>query len=411
MTEQLQNIEAKWSTLKKVSFLFMLFYTLIFVLISIPDALIFWTGKNILGIQDLQMFPDNGGGDTTFDYVTRFVQISICLILCMIVFTIDRKRDNYIKLQYWLFLVIRYQLAFFMLEYGFAKVFKTQFPYPNLARLTEPYGDSSPMGLLWTFMGYSTGFNIFIGAAEMIGGFLLLFRRTITLGSIITLVVMFNVALLNMFYDVAVKIFSIELVLFSIVLLSPDIKKLYQFFILKKEVSLTNFYSPTLPKWMNISRILIKTVVISYAMIYGVFHYYEEMMESSDRASKPPLYGVYKTELFIINKDTLSPFVTDSTRWEELIIDKRRGRIKSTNEKLTSITLKVDTLQKSIAIKLRNDTSKTYNFVYADSQNYLNLKGNWNKDSLTIKFKKIPVDKFLLVNRGFHWINEFPLNK
>jgi hypothetical protein len=39
-------------------------------------------------------------------------------------------------------------------------------------RLLKPYGESSPMGLLWTFMGYSTGYNLFTGGAEALGGLL-----------------------------------------------------------------------------------------------------------------------------------------------------------------------------------------------------------------------------------------------
>jgi hypothetical protein len=40
-----------------------------------------------------------------------------------------------------------------MLVYGFIKVFPTQFHLPGPGRLVQPYGDSSPMALLWTFMG------------------------------------------------------------------------------------------------------------------------------------------------------------------------------------------------------------------------------------------------------------------
>jgi 4-amino-4-deoxy-L-arabinose transferase-like glycosyltransferase len=42
-----------------------------------------------------------------------------------------------------------------LLGYGFAKVFPLQFAQPSAFRLGQQLGDMSPMGLLWTFMGFS----------------------------------------------------------------------------------------------------------------------------------------------------------------------------------------------------------------------------------------------------------------
>ena len=57
-------------------------------------------------------------------------------------------------------------------------------PSPSIESLRETYGASSPMRLLWTFMGVSAGYRIFSGLAEALPGFLLLFRRTSTVGGL-----------------------------------------------------------------------------------------------------------------------------------------------------------------------------------------------------------------------------------
>ncbi len=405
---QLPNNSENWSTLKRVSFLFVLFYTAFFIVIPVPEALVLWVGNSVFGIENLQTNYDNGGGDTTFDYVYHFVQLIVCFLLALVALFAIPKRVNYTTLKYWTFVALRYELAFLMMEYGFAKVFKTQFPFPNLARLTEPYGESSPMGLLWAFMGYSTGYNIFIGMAEILGGFLLFWRRTATFGAVLTFSVMLNVALLNMFYDVAVKIFSIQLVFFSLVLLAPNFKRMFDFFFMRRESSLVEIPLPTFPKWMNLTRQIGKHALIALLMIYNILHYYEEMTQTNENASRPPLYGVYKTELFVLNNDTLS--LSDSTRWNELIIDKLRGRIRCNGDKRLPVTLKVDTLKRQLKIT-RSTDNWTDIFMYTDSPECLCLKGKLKNDSVSIRFQKIAVDNFLLVNRGFHWINEFPLNR
>jgi len=68
------------------------------------------------------------------------------------------------------------------------------------------------MGLLWTFMAASKGYQIFTGAAEVLGGILLLWKRTTTLGALTVFGVMANVMALNFFYDVPVKLLSTHLV-------------------------------------------------------------------------------------------------------------------------------------------------------------------------------------------------------
>ena len=73
-------------------------------------------------------------------------------------------------------------LSVTLFGYGFAKVFPQQFGPPGPFKLIEPYGEFSPMGVLWSFMGASIPYVIFSGACEVAGGALVLFRRTTLLG-------------------------------------------------------------------------------------------------------------------------------------------------------------------------------------------------------------------------------------
>ena len=59
---------------------------------------------------------------------------------------------------------MRFVLASALFGYGINKVFALQFPEPGLQRLTQDYGDSSPMGLMWTFMGASAPYTMFAGS-------------------------------------------------------------------------------------------------------------------------------------------------------------------------------------------------------------------------------------------------------
>ena len=58
------------------------------------------------------------------------------------------------------------------------------------------------------------------------------------------------------------------------------------------------------------------------------------------------------------------------------------------------------------------DTTKKANLSYSFAgKDDLLLAGRWMGDSIRVNLKKYDTDKLLLVNRGFHFINERPLNK
>ncbi|HEU4418513.1 MAG TPA: hypothetical protein VFT55_06210, partial [Planctomycetota bacterium] len=39
------------------------------------------------------------------------------------------------------------------------------------------------------------------------------------------------------------------------------------------------------------------------------------------------------------------------------------------------------------------------------------LEGTYNGAAITVRLRKLPVDSFLLRNRDFHWISEYPFNR
>lgn len=117
-----------------------------------------WFAENFLALSYPITIFSNGSGDTTYDYV-----VLLCIFLtafggCLIWSLIDRKRLQYDQLFYILTVLIRFYVGLMLIQYGLGKVVKIQFPFPDLNRLTSTYGESTPMGLAWTFMGFSKGY-------------------------------------------------------------------------------------------------------------------------------------------------------------------------------------------------------------------------------------------------------------
>lgn len=377
------------------------------------DVLVPWAGKYILHVGYPITIKPNGSGDTTYNYVQLFLIAVLAIIAAIIWSAFDRKRKSYDLLLYWITVYVRYYLAFTMMSYGFYKIIKTQFPFP-FYNLNETYGESSPMGLLWNFMGYSTAYNMFTGLAEAIGGFLLLFRKTVTFGALMSITVLSNIVALNFCFDVPVKIYSGNLLLMAIFIAVPDIQRVINFFFRNRAVPAVNI-QPKFPKrWMKITWVAVKFLLIAVVIYTTITQVWGGYTSYGDKAiQKAPMFGIYNVERFVRNHDTLLPLTTDTSQWKDVNISYAGyATIKMMNDSVKGYSFTPDTTKRTIEIFIYSDTAhkSTLHYKLSDSAHYI-LNGKLKDDSVYIVMKKVDLNKLRLINRGFHWINEYPYNR
>lgn len=182
-------------------------------------------GKHGLGIErSLAPFP-TGSGDTTRDWVAFVAMLALALLLTTVWSFVD-VRTRHPWLGVLLRTGLRYVLAVALLGYGTAKFGDGQFRALEPAELTATWGDTSPMGVVWRFMGASTAYTAFTGVVECGAGLLLLWRPTATLGGLFAAGAMTNVVLLNFCYDVPVKLYSSHLLLMALLVVVGDRQRL-----------------------------------------------------------------------------------------------------------------------------------------------------------------------------------------
>ena len=217
--------------------------------LQIPmDRLSLWAGIHIFHLTGLEATLHT---QATADGTLRWVAVAIMLVLSGVVAVIwgilDRHGKSCDALFGWFRLVMRFELGIALLRYGFIKVFPLQFPTPPLAVLNEPVGNASPTLLFWSVYGLHPQFVMTLGWIEVITGLLLLFRRTAFCGALIALAVTANIALLDLTFDVPVKLYSLSLVLISVVLLYPEIPVLWDLFWRHKPAVPNRRWGPPLP--------------------------------------------------------------------------------------------------------------------------------------------------------------------
>lgn len=426
MEESVRNTH-RWSFAQKALTIFLVSYLLLYM-VPFPldnirfigglagyyneamNALYLWIGNNILNIGNLQYTEMTGSGDTAFDYVRVFIIFVLSVLISIIFVLTDRKRKDYSKLFYWVSVYATYYVCLYALTYGIGKIFEGQFPFPYLNRFEQAYGNSSPMGLLWTFMGYSKTYTVFCGIVETAGGLLILFRKTRVVGALLLIGVMMNIVVLNFSYDVPVKLFSIHLLIATFIILSPDLKNLYNFFIRHKESSLSDSEYEFSSKWLNRYCTVIGFTIAAGFVVSQLVDQFDYLKEERLNL-QAPLRGIYNIITFSVNNNIVPPLTTDSERWDKIIIDYGVARLITMNDSITRYNINVDTLNRFARLVLKSDTAVKYEFTYTYDDTYLNLKGIWKGNTIDAALKKKDLSEYLLINRGFHWINETPFNR
>lgn len=429
--EQTVTLQPKWSPGSLIAFRFFFVYFIVYVApfplgfipyagfllqpfhdlsFNITSAL----GKTFLGPEYTPLTRITGSGDAAHNYVQFFLFVGFSLVATLAWSVLDRKRDNYEKLLYWLMILLRYYLAITVLGYGFSKVFKSQFPFPSPTRLSQSYGESSPMGLLWTFMGYSTAYNIFTGLGEVVGGFLLFFRRTRLLGALLLTFVMSHIVMLNFAYDVPVKLFSLHLLAITIFLMIPDIRRLINLFLLNKTAGpepVKPVYYDSRTRWAYMigKTLLVLYIVIPQAMFAMKNQKDWEAYANTTKSDQLP-QGEYVVETFIMNSDTVPARPDDTRRWKRMMISAKTMNVQS----MDGVSIGWHFLGNTRARKLMMfspDLSTEGNFAFKEDSTMLTMEGVLNRDSLRIISRRKSGTSFLLVDRGFHWVNEYPFNQ
>ncbi len=258
-------------------------------------ALSVWVGKSIFHLKYIST-ARNGSGDKTTDYLALFCIVVITLVATLIWSIVDRKRRHYTTLFEFLTVYVRFALAVALISYGMYKIVPSQFPAPTLAALTETYGESSPMHLLWTFMGFSPAYNVFAGSCELLAGLLLMSRRTTPLGSAIAAAVLLNIVMLNFCYDVPVKIYSCELLAQALFLLAPHMHRLAAVFVLNRRAEPVLLAPRFTRRSLKIAHFVLKACLISFVLFTTARQSVAQRSRMQSVLLKPPLYGLYEVQ-------------------------------------------------------------------------------------------------------------------
>jgi hypothetical protein len=416
------NVPA-WRPLLRVGFRFVFVYVVLFSLATqiagslfqIPTSafrgfgtiwpmrlITFWIAAHVFGVNGPLLYGRNTG-ETLFYWIQTFWLIVLSGVATAVWSVIDRRRLNYVRLHAWLRLFVRLALAASMFEYAMTKVIPTQFPRPSLNTLVTPVGDLSLSALLWATIGASPGYEIFTGCAELLGGILLLVPRTTTLGAMICLADMAQVFVLNMTYDIGLKQISFHMVLLSIFLLAPELRRLADFFVFNRLVGPSPQVEFFHSRFAVIAQLAVGVYLLgTYAYINWTYWY-----AAGDRSPRSALYGIWNVDELRVDGESRPPTLNDyDRRWRRLIFDLPNAMaVQRLDDSFARYGASVDIYRHSIVLTKGGSRNWKANFDFQQpGPNRLILDGEIDGHKIHAQLQLADFDTFRLLNSRFRWV-------
>ncbi|APB00382.1 uncharacterized protein NS506_06346 [Nocardia seriolae] len=365
-----------------------------------------WVGRTVFGA-DVALH-ETGSGDQQIFWVLLFCVLVIAAAGTVLWTLLDRNRPGYHRLSAWFLLFIRLCLAGQMLGYGFAKAIPNQMPEPGLVTLLTPYGDFAPLGVLWSQVGVSPVYESLLGIAEILGGLLLLLPRTQLAGVLLSLVSMTQVWVLNMTFDVPVKLLSFHLMLLCLVLLVPEVPRVAA---LLTGRAAGPAATPQPFRTRRSARVA-ATAQVLLALWFSAGYVWISMdswRETHGESARSELYGIWTVADFTRDGQPVPPLLTDQTRWRRLVFDRPQlAVVQRMDDELMPFGAQIDTGAHHLVLTEGKTHTVLADLTYEQpTPDRLILTGVLDGHPVTITLHQVDLDRLpLYKSRGLHLIQE-----
>ena len=374
-----------------------------------------WTARTVFGI-DMPL-DDVSGGETVFFWI-QWSWVIAAAVAIAVVWTLlalgaearsakaDRRR-TYESWRPWMRLTLRLVLAASLLEYGMTKVIPTQFPAPPLTTLVTPVGEMTLSALLWTTIGSAPAYQTITGCIEVLAGVLLLLPRTAALGALLGLVSLLQVLLLNLTFDIGVKLVTMHLIAMALILLAPEMRSLASVLIRLKPGSTVGRSVES-----GFSRIERRAAILPIALgvyLLGVQTYLNWNFWQVGGGGRPKsvLYGIWDVERLSVNGETAPAELNDyDRRWRRVIFDAPDELVvQRTDDSFARYGASFDRERGTIALTKGGGRTWASQWTFdRTADDRLTLNGEMDGHRIVAQLRLIDPSAFPLLNSSFRWI-------
>ena len=148
----------------------------------------------------------------------------------------------------------------------------------------------------------------------------------------------------------------------------------------------------------------------AYVVALNVYGAYQAWYQYGGGAPKSALYGIWNVDRMTIDGVERSPLLTDYDRWRYVVFQApTMATFQRMDGSFAYYGAKIDAAKKTVKL---SGGGHDYDLTFTrPADDVLTLAGNLSGHAVTLRLRKVDHTKFMLVSRGFHWVQERPFNR
>jgi hypothetical protein len=368
-----------------------------------------WVARTFFGV-DVPL-DDLSGGETLFFWIQWSWVIVASVLITAAWSLIDRRRSHAAWLP-WFRIAARLALAASMIEYGMTKVIPTQFPQPPLTALVTPAGEMTLSALLWTTIGAAPAYQIASGCVEVLAGVLLLLPWTVPLGALLALASLLQVLLLNLTFDIGVKLVTTHLIVLALILLAPFARGLVTVLIGRASVE-SGFgrirvpAAPAIRLKPDSTVVLLPIALGVYLLATQTWINWSFWQVAGGGRPKSVLYGIWNVERLSVDGQARPAELNDyDRRWRRVIFDAPDVAVfQRTDDSFARFGVSIDEGTGTFALTKGASRTWSSRFIFdRPSEERLSLEGEMDGQRIQADLRRADPSAFPLLNSSFRWV-------
>lgn len=401
--------------------LFPAFHDLTDKYVHIWDAPTSWFAAHILRIGHPVIRLPSRGSDTEFDWTQDLFFVVLAVLVAGLWTVLRRNSPPGPRSQAWVTLVLRLVLGTQLALYGITKVIPAQFIPPTPSDLVVRFGWQSLHAMYWASIEAApTGYQIFLGVVEVVTGILLVLPRLWVFGTALAVMATVQVVLVNVAFDVAVKMHSTHLMVMALILFLPHSRRIWNALAANRRVD------PLPQRAFTPSRSADRVIAIVAVMIFALSTAVAGIQAAAilsirgPHAATPPLMGAWRAEdrtspieYFVVDGYTTparTSYVDPQHALVTVMLALSDGSQKVWDGMITPAEHRIALIKPPAPA---NAGSKDWplQFHYEQpSASLLKISGAWEgAKEEQLAFDQIDLSKLPLSDRTIHWINQAQL--
>ncbi len=193
--------------------------------------------------------------------------------------------------------------------------------------------------------------------------------------------------------------------------LPPDFRRLGDFFLFNRSVQ------PAAAASLFRSRRAIR-IALAAQIVFGLwliavnlYGVRQGWKNYGPGAPESPLRGIWNVAQFTLNGQSRPPLLTDGDRWRRVVFDYTDLMVLDRmNDARSYFNATVDPAKHTLALSSKTNGKSSFTWSRPTSDQLL-LDGTLDGHPAHIQLQRVDAQKFQLVSRGFHWIQEYPFNR